>query len=67
MMSTNPELSDREYTVMEWVAAGKTNGEIAAILGISASTVKNHMGRIFTKLGACNRVEAIVFMQRRKR
>lgn len=61
------ELSPRESTVMEWVAAGKTYNEIAAIMGISYFTVKNHMGKIYTKLGACNRSEAIAFTQRQKR
>lgn len=60
----NPILSAREAEVMEWVAQGKTNAEIGAIMGISPFTVKNHMGSIFVKLGASNRVEAVLFTQK---
>ena len=52
------DLSAREEEIMKWVAAGKTNLQIGAVLGISAFTVKNHVQRIFRKLGATNRVEA---------
>ena len=38
--------------------SGRNNGEIAAALGISLSTVKFHVSSIFNKLGVTNRVEA---------
>lgn len=48
-------LSEREEEVLEWVAAGKTNAEIAIILGISPHTVKHHVARILEKLNVENR------------
>jgi DNA-binding CsgD family transcriptional regulator len=58
-------LSAREHQVAQWVAEGKSNEEIAIILGISAHTVKNHLERIFRKLGVENRCAAAVAIQRR--
>jgi len=52
-------LSAREAEVMEFVSQGRTNLEIAKFLNISAFTVKNHLQRIFRKLGATNRTEAV--------
>lgn len=49
------ELSTREREVLEWIGEGKSNGEIAIILGISLHTVKRHVERIFAKLGVENR------------
>ena len=51
-------LSTREQETIKWVVEGRTNAEIAAILGISSNTVKNHIHRIFKKLRAANRTEA---------
>jgi DNA-binding CsgD family transcriptional regulator len=58
-------LSPREQQVAEWIGEGKSNEEIAIILGISAHTVKNHLERIFRKLGVENRCAAAVAIQRR--
>ena len=58
-------LSPREQQVAEWVGEGKSNEEIAVILGISAHTVKNHLDKIFRKLGVENRWAAAVAIQRR--
>ena len=55
---TEVPLSPREHEVADWVAQGKTNEEIAIILGISAHTVKNHLDKIFRKLGVYNRCGA---------
>jgi transcriptional regulator EpsA len=52
-------LSEREAQIMAWVAMGKTNSEIGAILNISGFTVKNHMQRIFQKLNVYNRAQAV--------
>ncbi|WP_267243151.1 LuxR C-terminal-related transcriptional regulator [Streptomyces sp. PR69] len=52
-------LSRREVEVMELIAAGMTNQQIAASCFISQKTVKNHINRIFAKLGAGSRGEAI--------
>lgn len=51
-------LTPRQIEVLRWVSQGKTNDEIAAILGISVFTVKNHVQRILVKLDASNRVQA---------
>ncbi len=50
-------LTDRELDVVRLVAKGRTNQEVAAELFVSLSTVKTHLGSVFTKLGARNRVE----------
>ena len=50
------ELSERELEIIELVATGLTNQEIAARLTISKRTVDNHVSNIFTKTGAKNRV-----------
>lgn len=57
------ELSPREVEVAEWMRRGKSNEEIAIILGISAHTVKNHLERIFRKLGVENRHAAAITLQ----
>jgi DNA-binding NarL/FixJ family response regulator len=54
--SMRPELSQRELEIIELVAAGLTNQEIAESLTISKRTVDNHVSNIFTKTGARNRV-----------
>jgi DNA-binding NarL/FixJ family response regulator len=48
-------LTVREAEVLLWVAQGKSNPEIATILGMSDKTVKKHAGMIFTKLGVESR------------
>lgn len=52
-------LTRREVEVLRWVYHGKTNDEVATILGISVFTVKNHVQRILLKLDATNRVQAV--------
>ncbi|WP_445170469.1 response regulator transcription factor [Mycolicibacterium sp. Dal123E01] len=54
-------VTPRELDVLTLIAKGRTNGEIAHELGISALTVKTHIGRIFTKLALRDRASAIVF------
>lgn len=54
-------LTTRENDVLRWIAAGKSNSEMADILGLSASTVGKHLERIFRKLGVHNRTAAAVF------
>lgn len=53
-------LTARELDVLEHVAAGLDNSQIAAHLGMSEKTVRNHVTRIFDKLGAENRPQVIV-------
>ena len=57
-------LTPREREVMQWLAEGKSNEEIGLILGISAHTVKNHLDKIFKKLGVDSRHAASVLWQR---
>jgi len=52
-----PPLSEREIEVVQAIARGRTNTEIAAGLFISLSTVKSHLASIQSKLGVRNRVE----------
>ncbi|MFD3791141.1 response regulator [Streptomyces cyaneofuscatus] len=52
-------LSSREVEVMELIASGMSNQQIAATCFISEKTVKNHINRIFTKLHSTSRSEAI--------
>ncbi|TGG81304.1 MAG: response regulator transcription factor [Aphanocapsa feldmannii 277cV] len=49
-------LSERELQIVEQVASGLTNQEIAESLSISKRTVDNHISNIFTKTGSKNRV-----------
>lgn len=53
------DLSRRELEVLEKAALGKTNGEIAASLGIAQNTVKNHLARVYDKLNVNNRAELV--------
>jgi ATP/maltotriose-dependent transcriptional regulator MalT len=52
-------LSAREFEVMSLIAGGHTNGEIAAHLFLAEKTVKNHVRRIYSKLGVASRPAAI--------
>jgi len=54
-----PELSDREREVLELLARGMTNSQIARKLVVSPKTVRNHVSNIFTKLKVNDRAEAI--------
>jgi DNA-binding NarL/FixJ family response regulator len=54
-----PKLTKREMEVTRHMVGGKSNKEIGALLGITESTIKVHVGRILKKLGAAGRTEAI--------
>lgn len=56
---TSLGLSAREIEVMSLIAGGHTNPEIAARLFLAEKTVKNHVRRIYSKLGVHNRPAAI--------
>lgn len=55
-----PELTRRELDVLEHLAHGATNGQIALALGLSAKTVRNHMSSICTKLLVLDRAQAAI-------
>jgi DNA-binding NarL/FixJ family response regulator len=57
--TSGPTLSERELQVLGELAQGKANKEIAASLDLSESTVKTYVARIFTKLDASGRTEAV--------
>jgi DNA-binding NarL/FixJ family response regulator len=57
-------LTEREHAVARGVASGATNQEIGAQLHISAGTVKTHLEQVFAKLGARNRVQVGVILER---
>jgi len=54
-------LTAREVEVLTWLGRGKSNLEIAAILGIKPATVGKHLERIYPKLGVENRTAAASF------
>ncbi len=58
--SAFPELTDREREVLELIAQGRNNGEIAGILFLSPKTIRNHVSNIFMKLHVADRAQAIV-------
>jgi DNA-binding NarL/FixJ family response regulator len=55
-----PELTAREREVLELIAAGRNNTEIARVLSLSGKTVRNHVSIIFGKLRVADRAQAIV-------
>jgi DNA-binding NarL/FixJ family response regulator len=63
--ATQPKLTPREIEVIERVASGRRNKEIADDLGIQLDTVEVHLRNIFTKLGAKERISAVKIALRR--
>ena len=57
-------LSSREREVLDLIAGGSTNREIAAALHLSPHTIKEHTSSLYRKLGARNRAEAVQRAQR---
>jgi DNA-binding CsgD family transcriptional regulator len=55
-------LTARERDVLQWLAAGKTDRDIGAILDISPRTVHKHLQRIYEKLGVETRTAAVMRM-----
>lgn len=55
-----PELSERELEVLDRIARGLNNHEIAAQLNITVKTVSNHISNIFSKLRVADRAQAII-------
>ncbi|KGN40059.1 response regulator [Knoellia aerolata] len=55
-----PELSNREREVLDLIASGVTNADIAKRLFLSPKTVRNHVSSVFTKLQVADRAQAIL-------
>jgi DNA-binding NarL/FixJ family response regulator len=54
-------LTDREREILVAIGKGWTNGEIATRFVLSESTVKTHVGRVLAKIGARDRIQAVIF------
>jgi two-component system response regulator DesR len=59
-----PELTGREREVLELIARGATNREIATHMHLSPHTIKDHTSALYRKLGARNRADAVQRAQR---
>jgi DNA-binding CsgD family transcriptional regulator len=60
----SPRLTLREQEILDQVAAGRTNAEIAATLCVAPGTVRRHLENIFGKLGVHNRTAAVATLRR---
>ena len=56
----NPELTEREQTLLKLMVAGRSNKEMSAELFIGVGTVKFHVSNILDKLGVCDRTQAVI-------
>lgn len=65
MRAPQASLSHREIQVLELVAAGRSNTDVAAELFVSETTVKSHLARIFTKLDVTSRTAAVAAARQR--
>jgi DNA-binding NarL/FixJ family response regulator len=65
MRAPQASLSSREVEVLDLVAAGRSNTEVAADLFVSETTVKSHLAHIFTKLGVASRTAAVSVARQR--
>jgi DNA-binding CsgD family transcriptional regulator len=63
--TTTAPLSRRESEVLNLLAAGQANAEIAVALGVSVHTIERHVANIFGKIGVRNRAEATAWAHRR--
>jgi DNA-binding NarL/FixJ family response regulator len=54
------DLTDREREILNLIARGESNAEIAKALTISIKTVRNHVSNIFSKLQVADRAQAVI-------
>jgi DNA-binding NarL/FixJ family response regulator len=59
------ELTGREREVLEFVCAGLNDKAIAARLGLSGNTVRNHVSRLYAKIGVNRRSAAVIWARER--
>ncbi|MDA8189392.1 MAG: response regulator transcription factor [Dehalococcoidales bacterium] len=64
-LSEQPDLTEREMEVLQLVAKGKSNKEIAYALNVTERTIEFHVGNILSKLGVASRVEAAMWARDR--
>lgn len=64
LQQSRQNLTSVEMSVLRWVAAGRTNAQIAQLRRRSEATVRNQLHRIFAKLGVSSRAEATLAFQR---
>jgi DNA-binding NarL/FixJ family response regulator len=55
-----PDLTQREYEILEFIAQGMSNPDIAARLNIAVKTISNHVSNIFNKLQVTDRAQAVI-------
>jgi DNA-binding NarL/FixJ family response regulator len=61
-----PHLSKREMQVLRLMACGLSTKEIAENLGVSPVTARNHITHVVSKLGAANRLQAVVYASQQR-
>jgi DNA-binding CsgD family transcriptional regulator len=59
VIERNDLLTPREETILAHVSSGRSNKEIARVLGVTPETIKTHLKRIFRKLSAGTRAQAV--------
>ena len=64
MRHLSGELTTRQRRILEQLANGRTNAEIADSLGLSLSTVKGHLRNAYRQLGVENRRQAVAVLDR---
>ena len=63
-LPTYPPLTKNETRLLEWLAAGRTNEQMARCANRSCKTVSNQLTRVYAKLGVVNRTEAVAVFLR---
>ncbi|WP_052715660.1 helix-turn-helix transcriptional regulator [Devosia chinhatensis] len=58
------DLSETQQTILQWMERGKSNGDIATIMGISKRACDYHVGEILRKLDVCSRTQAVLAWRR---